>query len=450
MRTSEQRRPAPEVSFSVDNVFGGSPNQKAEQLRVFRFLHAADIHLDSPLRGLSRYDGAPLEALRGATRRALENLVEKAIELQVDFLLLAGDLYDGDWRDYNTGLFFLQQMSRLEQARIPVFAISGNHDAENRLTRRLALPPNVTLFSADKAESVQLEPLGVWIHGQSFKQAEVLEDLSRNYPSPRAHCFNIGLLHTSADGREGHAAYAPCSLDSLRSKGYDYWALGHIHKREVLSEEPWVVFPGNLQGRHAKETGPKGATLVTVSEGAVVSVEPIALDVVRWARVEVDIKGARTPEQVLAKLQKALDFELEQAQQRLLACRVEISGRSPMQAELRAEPEHWLQEVRGQGLRRERVWIERVRFTGQAPQRPHDMARQDALGSVLQGLRSLSQEPDELEELGRSLFGKLEAKLPAPWREGEDGVRPTDPEALSRALDDVAEMLRSRLSGAPE
>lgn len=431
-------------------MFGGSPHRGAEFPGMFRFLHAADIHLDSPLRGLSRYEGAPVEALRGATRRALENLVEQAMALQVDFVLMAGDLYDGDWRDYNTGLFFIQQMVRLEKARIPVFSISGNHDAESRLTRRLVLPPNVSHLPADSPTTVEIEELRVCIHGQSFQEAEVLRDLSRGYPEPVPHRFNIGLLHTSADGREGHAPYAPCSLDALKAKGYDYWALGHVHKREVLCQQPWIVFPGNLQGRHAKETGPKGASLVTVADGRVRSVEHLPLDVVRWARLEVNIKGTSTAEQVLGRVQIALDEQLEELEGRLLACRIEVCGRSPMQAELRAEPDHWLQEIRGLALRRDRVWVERVRFSGEAPVRTRDMARQDALGSVLQGIHQLTKDSAELEEMGRSLFDKLESKLPAEWREGEEGLSPTSPETLKEALKDVEELLRSRLSGVLE
>jgi DNA repair exonuclease SbcCD nuclease subunit len=107
---------------------------------MIRFLHAADIHLDSPLTGLERYEGAPVEELRGATRRALENLVELAIERELDFVLIAGDLYDGDWKDHNTGLFFVDRMNRLREAAIPVVIISGNHDAANRMTRSLRRP----------------------------------------------------------------------------------------------------------------------------------------------------------------------------------------------------------------------------------------------------------------------------------------------------------------------
>ena len=199
---------------------------------MFKFIHAADIHLDSPLRGLEQYEGAPVEEIRNAARRALSNLVDLAIRQEVAFVLIAGDLYDGDWRDYNTGLFFVDQARRLREAKIPLYLISGNHDAANRMTRTLKMPENVTFFSAERPETALLPDLDVAIHGQSFAKAAVYDDLSEGYPIVDSGHFNIGMLPTCAAGREGHDRYAPCSVEGLKAKGYDYWALGHIHLRE--------------------------------------------------------------------------------------------------------------------------------------------------------------------------------------------------------------------------
>jgi DNA repair exonuclease SbcCD nuclease subunit len=194
-----------------------------------KFLHAADIHLDSPLRGLQRYEGAPVEEIRQASRRALENLVQLALDQSVAFVLIAGDLYDGDWKDHRTGLYFVSQMVRLREAGIPVIAIAGNHDAANKMTRTLPLPENVHLLDHKKPETFLLEQPGVAIHGQSFATPSVLEDLSAAYPPAVGGMLNIGLLHTCATGREGHQPYAPCTIPGLISKHYDYWALGHAH-----------------------------------------------------------------------------------------------------------------------------------------------------------------------------------------------------------------------------
>ena len=254
----------------------------------FRFLHAADIHLDSPLHGLSRYEGLPDAEIRGATRAAFDNLVQRAIEEAVEFVVIAGDLFDGEWKDMGTGLYFAKAMGRLDQAGIPVFLLAGNHDAASVLTRSVPWPPNVRLFGTRKPQTHLVPDIRVAVSGQSFATSAVTDNLVLAYPHAVPHHFNIGVLHSALAGRQGHAAYAPCSIDDLKSKHYDYWALGHVHEHEIVSENPYVVFPGNTQGRSIRETGAKGAVIVTVEDLQVASVEQIELDVLRWARVEVD------------------------------------------------------------------------------------------------------------------------------------------------------------------
>jgi DNA repair exonuclease SbcCD nuclease subunit len=255
---------------------------------MMKFVHAADLHLDSPLRGLQRYEGAPVDRMRGATRRALENLIALCLEEEVRLLLLAGDLFDGNWKDYSTGLFFAKQMSRLRQAGIPVVLIRGNHDAASQITRSLQLPDNVVELATRRPETRVFEELGIAVHGQGFATRAVSEDLALRYPAAVAGLVNVGLLHTCATGREGHDPYAPCAVETLIAKGYDYWALGHVHRREVLAQDPWIVFAGNLQGRHVKEAGAKGATLVTLAGGRITDVVHRPLDVVRWVICDVD------------------------------------------------------------------------------------------------------------------------------------------------------------------
>lgn len=254
----------------------------------FRFLHAADIHLDSPLNGLARYEGLPEEDIRRATRAAFNNLVQRAIDEGVDFVIIAGDLFDGDWKDMSTGLYFARAMGKLDRAGIPVFLLAGNHDAASVITRSVPWPPNVRLFGARRPETHVLAELRVAVHGQSFSTPAVTDNLVLAYPQAAEHHFNIGLLHTALAGRKGHANYAPCSLDDLKAKQYDYWALGHVHQHEIVCDDPPVVFPGNLQGRTIRETGAKGAVIVTVEDDRVVAIDRVDLDVIRWALVEVD------------------------------------------------------------------------------------------------------------------------------------------------------------------
>jgi DNA repair exonuclease SbcCD nuclease subunit len=412
---------------------------------MFRFLHAADIHLDSPLRGLARYQGAPLDELQGATRRALTNLVTEAIALEVDFVLIAGDLYDGDWPDYNTGLFFVQEMSRLEQAGIPVITIAGNHDAQSKITKALRLPSNVTACSVNKPQTVLLKEHHVAIHGQGFSQRVVTEDLSKEYPSPLEGWFNIGLLHTSADGRPGHDPYAPCSVEFLRNFGYQYWALGHVHQREVLCAAPWIVFSGNLQGRHARELGPKGATLVTVNEGAVQSVEEVFLDVVRWGHLKIDISDIRDGHQFLDLVLDRLREEKRAAGARLLAYRVETQGRGPFHSQLSSGLERWTNELRNLSNQLGgHAWFEKLVMS--SGNLPSTVEADESLSHLLNGIRSRAQDPATLQSLSEELFEGLLRKLPRAWRVGEVKFDPTDPEYLTSVLGDVVGLLEERLS----
>lgn len=414
---------------------------------MFNFIHAADLHLDSPLRGLSRHEGAPVEAIRGATRRAFEHLTALAIEESVAFVLLAGDLYDGDWRDYNTGLFFNRQMALLHEAGIPVFVVAGNHDAASQLTRSLRPPPNVRVFSTRHPESHELEPLGVCIHGQGFASRSVDEDLTRRYPPARPGLFNIGLLHTSLDGRPGHADYAPCTVEGLRALGYQYWALGHVHRREEVSRSPWIIYPGNIQGRHARETGPKGCTLVSVSDGRVTGVEHRELDVVRWAQLPVALQQLSDMDALYERLRQELAQALEGAGGRLLAVRLRLQGASTLDKRLRADPEAVLSECRALAdtLAPGGIWVEKLALeTRAAVSTDAALAREDAFGELLRGLHDLELDGTALDTLAES-FAPLRQKLPAVLREGEEGFDPASHAAVVRALTDVKALLLQRL-----
>jgi DNA repair protein SbcD/Mre11 len=329
---------------------------------MFKFIHAADVHLDSPLRGLSRYESAPVESLRNACRKAFENLVDLAVEEQVAFVLLAGDLYDGDWKDYSTGIFLSRQMGRLARNGIQVFAIAGNHDAANRMTRTLDTLGTMKMFSSTKVETVELKELGVAIHGRSFGTQHVDTNLARDFGPSEQGMFNIGLLHTSLDGREGHARYAPCTSEDLRSKGYQYWALGHVHRQEFVCEDPYIVFPGCIQGRHIRETGAKGCVLVTVHDRCVKVVETCPLDVLRWVNCIVDLTDASDMAEVVELARISILNERASADGRPVAMRIRFQGATAMSNELYAYPERFEQRLRALGAETvgDDLWMERV------------------------------------------------------------------------------------------
>ena len=327
----------------------------------FRFIHAADLHLDSPMHGLTARQPDLAALFADATRHAFEALIDETIAREAAFLIIAGDVYDGDWRDYHTGLFFAGQLARLSRARILVFLIQGNHDAESQISRKLTLPEGVHLFGTRKAETVELPDLKVALHGRSFAERAVSENMVRSYPLAHAGWFNIGLLHTSLDGRAGHASYAPCSLADLTAKHYDYWALGHIHAAEIVCDDPHVVFPGNLQGRHVRETGAKGAMLVEVANGAVERLTPLILDKARWVQLGVDVAGAVSLEDVIRRIEPGLRAEMLAADDRPLALRLVLQGEAPAHDVLTAGGEHMLAEIQAAASRvGDQIYIERT------------------------------------------------------------------------------------------
>lgn len=366
-------------------------------------------------RGLSRYPGAPLERLRGATRRALERLVDLALAEAVDFVLLAGDLYDRDWPDFHTGLFVRGQMVRLDHAGIRVFIVQGNHDAHGVITRQVSWPDNVKLFSSRSAETVHWPERGVAIHGRSFPDRAVPEDLVPGYPPAVPGCFNIGLLHTSLTGMQGHDTYAPTSVAVLHGKGYDYWALGHVHQRLVVSEQPRVVFCGNLQGRHARETGPKGCELVHV-QGAQIDSRCVALDVVRWHQVRVDVTALTALDEVPAHVAAQLQAATQGASSDVLhAVRVVLAGETPLHGLEAGQPGTLAAAVQAaaQDVRGAEVWIERVRLELRSPIDRAQLAQgSDALAELVRGVDVLAQDPAALAELCHAALAEVLQKMP--------------------------------------
>lgn len=377
-----------------------------------KFIHAADIHLDSPMLGLERYEGAPVDELRQATRRAFLNMVELAVEEAVDFVLIAGDLYDGDLPDYKAALFLSKAVMPLSDHNIPVLIVSGNHDAASRITKSLRLPPNCHRFSYKEPETYRLEGIGVAVHGQSYPQAPCTDNLAIAYPEALPGLFNVGLLHTSLNGREGHENYAPCRLEDLARKGYDYWALGHVHKQEILRETCLTAFAGNLQGRHFRETGPKGCLLVSVN-GAEITVEPQHLDVARWLTVDVDASGCVSYEEALTRVSESIRTEYDRSGSRPLVCRVTLSGRCKAHSKLLTNYERFLHAVRNDALLNggEQVWIEQVNIHTSS-EVDIDRKASGPLAMLLNRIDQLSADDELITGLLRELR-QLRAELPA-------------------------------------
>lgn len=417
-------------------------------LMTIKVIHAADLHLDSPLKGLESYEGAPVDTIRGATRRAFDNLIEFAIAERVELVLLAGDIYDGDWLDYKTGLYFVERLSRLDKAGINVCLISGNHDAESQITRRLRLPKNTTAFDTSKPETKIFDALKIAVHGQGFAQRAVKDDLSKGYPDALSGYINFGLLHTCLEGKPGHAPYAPCTLPGLKAKGYDYWALGHIHKAEVLHENPWIVFSGNIQGRHIHERGEKGFRFISIENQRITRVEFITADVFRWDLLKVDITSCDDEDDVLDHCSDAIRQSTEENSGYGLALRVELVGESSLHHDLRlhkdsleSECQSLCNQVHGEG-----VWLQKLSIKTTAPA---DEANAPTQSAALEDLSRYVEELISSDEL-MSFFPKeietLLTRLPSDVRDDSVVQMSVRSQAIT-LLQDAEQLLAAELVG---
>jgi DNA repair protein SbcD/Mre11 len=414
-----------------------------------KLVHAADLHLDSALAGLTRYESAPADEIRGATRRAFVNLVSLCLEERAALLVISGDLFDGDWRDVSTGLFFAAQLSKLCEAGVQVVWIRGNHDAVSQIRRSVRLPEAVIELLADRAETRVFDQLGVAVHGRSFAKREVTEDLAASYPERIAGALNVGLLHTALEGRAGHDRYAPCRVETLVNRGYEYWALGHVHQREVVRSEPYVVFPGNLQGRHARELGEKGATLVSFEGDRIGAVEHRSLDVVRWAEVVVDASGARNRDDLLIACQTELTRASQAAQGRLLAFRVKLHGATELDAQLRARRDQLREDLYGcsYGVGGAGAWLEKLQIDTRPLQRDVPLG-DDALLEIDRALAELLQ--GGAAEAYAEHLSDLAKKLPAEVLDQVPELRAVSAELAEELVVDVRSLLRERLAAGQD
>jgi len=385
----------------------------------FKFIHAADLHIDSPLRGLETYAGAPVDRLRGATREAFENLVSLAIEQRVAFVIIAGDLFDRQWQDMNTGLWTAAQFRRLQHENIPVYLLRGNHDAASKVRQAVRWPDNVHEFSVRKPESLELKELGVALHGQGFAHPECPDDLAATYPAAIAEMFNIGVLHTSLTGSTQHDPYAPTSPQTLLQRGYDYWALGHIHQRSnpPIHENPYIVYAGNTQGRHINESGAKGCLLVTVADGEVAGLEFCETDTVRWQTAEVKLAETDDVAALIEAVRHQLAACRAQADNRLVAVRLTISGACQAHRTL-ANPRDWEEtqaEIRNMANELDVLWIEKVVLETRPPIDIDQLKTSpDLIGELLRMVDSMAADDSQLATLAGELDGlqgKLEREL---------------------------------------
>lgn len=262
-------------------------------MKEISFIHAADLHLDSPMVGLKFLPETIFTRMKESTFTALKKITAAAIEQQVDFVILAGDLFDGEDRSLRAQSRLRTEMLKLEEKGIPVYVVHGNHDHLNGSWVGLEMPGNVHVFGSEVETKALHTKSGADVHlyGFSYPTRHVFERKIDDYQKADGADFHIGILHGNEVSGTEHDNYAPFSVKDLLDKDFDYWALGHIHKGVILSENPPIVYPGNIQGRNRKETGSKGFYHVNLSDSGAKMRFIESADIV-WGEAEMDVSAA--------------------------------------------------------------------------------------------------------------------------------------------------------------
>ena len=423
----------------------------------YRFVHTADIHLDSPLKSLALRDPEIAELIGNATRRAFTNIIELCLAEQVDALLLAGDLYDGDQTSMKTARFLADQIRRLHAAGIQVFIVRGNHDALAKISKELEFPDTVKVFGG-RAEAVRATARAcaqdVFVHGISFANQHAPESLLPKYKPPVGGAINIALMHTSLDGSPGHDRYAPCRSAELDQAGFEYWALGHIHKRSVLRNKSTIVMPGMPQGRDINEAGAKSATLVTIMDDRSVHVEERVTGVAQFERLHVDLTGAGQWRDMLRALSNGLEVLRAHSPSEHLVIRPCFSGVTPLAWRLRRDADLVKTEAADKAFAAApgKYWIEAIEIDCVAPDPVADPSS-DPLTELRRLVRTevVTSEAFRLE--ASSIAEELRGQLPVDARAflglDESEFETTMTAIIRDGTEDVLARLHPRAAAKP-
>ncbi|MFC5405733.1 metallophosphoesterase family protein [Cohnella soli] len=319
---------------------------------AFTFVHAADLHLDSPFVGLSKAPQTVRDRLRESTFAALQGLCTLVRQERPDFVVIAGDLFDAADRSLRAQLRLQRALADIVSTGSAVYVVHGNHDPESGRKAKLDWPEGVNVFSSGDVECLpafnRAGELVAHVYGISYATAAVSDNLALRFHIREGAPFHLALLHANVDGDAKHDNYAPCKLEELSASGFDYWALGHVHDRRVLREYPHVVYPGNTQGRNIKETGPKGAYVVSVSDTGRVAMKFRDLADVVWQEAAVSIEGIGTEQELKHRLLATAEKVQADAAGRPVVARFRLEGRGSLHEKL-LQPnvaDEWLEELR--------------------------------------------------------------------------------------------------------
>jgi DNA repair exonuclease SbcCD nuclease subunit len=402
---------------------------------AFRFVHTADVHLDSPLATLALRDPDLADLIGGATRKALVTVIDLCLSEQVDALLIAGDLYDGEQTSMKTARFLSDQVRRLHEAGIATFIIRGNHDAESRITRELTLPESVKVF-AGRAEAMPISRGGleVMVHGVSFAQKHAPESLLPKFRPPAAGTVNIGMMHTSLGGSPAHGLYAPCGLADLHGAGFDYWALGHVHQRFEERRRAAIVMPGNPQGRDINEAGPKSATLVTISDDRKIAIEQRSTSVAQFERLPVDLTAVEDRREALARIEKRLLAARAAAPSEHLVARLILMGATPCAWRLRSDADLLAEESRALGAAIGKTWIDKIELDCVAPRADERGPLSDPVAELRALMETEVAQSKSFQDALSEIAEELRRNLPHGARDELLGQDPGELAKILRAL----------------
>lgn len=334
-------------------------------MRPFSFVHAADLHLDSPFNGVTAEAPEIAGRLQEATFEAYESLIGLCLEESVDFLLIAGDVYDSADRSVRAQLTFRDGLERLARAGIPSFLVHGNHDPLEGWAASVEWPEGVTVFGSDQVSTGIVEVSGeavAAVSGISYQNRQEKENLARKFRAENPHLFQIALLHGNCESNPRHEDYAPSKLEDLTSSGFDYWALGHVHERKILSRDPLVAYPGNTQGRSIREAGERGCYLVRIDSAGNASPEFRPLDAVRWFSAEIGIESLNSLDALDRQLEEVIENLRAEAEGRRSLCRLTLTGRGSLYPDLRRENSiaDLLDRTREIGREEPFVWVQEI------------------------------------------------------------------------------------------
>lgn len=420
----------------------------------FRFVHTADLHLDSPLRSLALRNADLAEVVRGASRTALTRIVDLCLAESVDALLIAGDLYDGSQTSMNTALFLASELRRLEAAGIRVFIIRGNHDSQSSIKRELALPDNVNLFTGRSIKPVPIKVLDsgkpVYIHGIGFDEPHAPDSLLPRFHAPVADAVNIGMLHTSLAGAPGHDPYAPCSIADLTTHGFDYWALGHVHLRQVHTLKPLIVMPGIPQGRDINEDGAKSVTLVSVADDGTFTHEERPVGQAVFQRLAIDLTGVSEWRDMLATAGQSVAACRQTVEAEALILRVALVGMTPLAWTLRRDPDYLLADLANIAAGTEGCWIEKVEVSCRSAAVAISISGPDPLSELADLIRTDILPSHAFRQDVAGLVNDLVLQLPRELRETLAGDEVALERLVSSLSSDGSDDVLASLHGGEE